>query len=90
MDKLTRRGFFKQASVGIATTSMLVATPTLNTIVETPEAPAVAEVAATAVPETLVAHIRDFASGEVGVMVGAQEIIYRDTELVTRLLQAIQ
>jgi hypothetical protein len=90
MDKLTRRIFFKQASVSIATTGMLAAAPTLTTVVETPEAPAAAEVAATVVPETLVAHIRDFASGEVGLMVGTQEIIYRDTELVARLLRAIQ
>lgn len=89
MDKLTRRGFFKRASVGVATTGMLAATPAFLSVAETPEAPAAAELAATTVvPETLVAHVRDFASGEVGLLVGTQEIIYRDTELVARLLRA--
>ncbi len=88
MDKLSRRGFFKQASVSIATTGMLATAPTLITAAETPEAPAVTELSTTALPETLVAHVRDFASGEVGLLVGTQEIIYRDTELVARLLQA--
>jgi len=90
MDKLTRRGFFKQASVSAVTTGMLAATPAFISVAETPEAPAAAEISATTVvPETLVAHVRDFASGEVGLMVGTQEIIYRDTELVARLLRAV-
>jgi hypothetical protein len=91
MDKLSRRGFFKQASAGIATTGMLATAPALINAAETPEvAPAAAELAATELPETLVAHIRDFASGEIGLLVGSQEIIYRDTELVARLLRAVR
>lgn len=87
MNKLSRRSFFRRASAGIATTGMLATAPGLITAAETPEAPAATELASTTLPETLVAHVRDFASGEIGLLVGTQEIIYRDSELVARLLQ---
>jgi hypothetical protein len=32
-------------------------------------------------------HIRDLASAEIGMMVGTQELVYRDPELVARLLK---
>jgi hypothetical protein len=32
-------------------------------------------------------HIRDLATAEVAMMVGTQELVYRDPELVSRLLQ---
>jgi hypothetical protein len=32
-------------------------------------------------------HVRDVATGEVSMMVGAQELVYRDTELVSRLVR---
>lgn len=92
MDKLTRRSFFKQASAGVATTGMLVASPALVTATDTPTAYA-AETelsSSTALPASLVAHIRDAATGEVGILFGTQEITYRDKELVARLLQAVR
>jgi hypothetical protein len=35
----------------------------------------------------MLVHIRDLATAEVAMMVGAQELIYRDPELVSRLLK---
>jgi hypothetical protein len=93
MDKLTRRSFFMQASAGIATTGMLVASPALVTATDTPVAHAVeVELSSTAdLPTTsLVAHIRDASTGEIGILFGTQEITYRDRELVARLLQAVR
>ena len=36
----------------------------------------------------MLVHIRDLASGEVALMVGTQELVYRDPELVSRLVTA--
>jgi hypothetical protein len=35
----------------------------------------------------MVLHIRDVATAEISMMVGTQEMIYRDPDLVRRLLQ---
>ena len=36
----------------------------------------------------MLVHIRDLASAEVALMVGTQELVYRDPELVSRLVSA--
>lgn len=89
MAKLTRRGFFKQTSASAATFGVLVAIPGMGmaAATEAPEAPAV-EVSAANFTEPLMAHVSDFASGEISLLVGTREIIYRDPELIMRLLQA--
>jgi len=38
--------------------------------------------------EPMVVHVRDVATAEIAVMVGTQELVYRDPELVARLVQA--
>jgi len=35
----------------------------------------------------MIVHIRDVAAAEIGVLFGTQELIYRDPELVARLVQ---
>ena len=35
----------------------------------------------------MMVHVRDVSSGEVSVMVGTQELVYRDPELVSRLVE---
>ena len=35
----------------------------------------------------MVVHIRDVASAEVAMMVGTQELVYRDPEFVSRLVR---
>jgi len=36
----------------------------------------------------MIAHVTDVAKGEVALLVGAREIIFRDLPLVTRLMKA--
>ena len=36
----------------------------------------------------VVAHVRDAATGELGILNGTREVVVRDPRLVTRLLQA--
>jgi hypothetical protein len=92
MAKLTRRGFIKQTSVSVATIGVLAAAP----LVAFPDAPdAVAtdlsaeEASVAELSGPLVAHVRDLATGEISLMSGTQEIIYRDPELVMRLIRAL-
>jgi hypothetical protein len=92
MAKLTRRGFIKQTSVSVATIGVLaaaplVAIPDATDVVATDFAAEETSVAELSGP--LVAHVRDLATGEISLMSGTQEIIYRDPELVMRLIRAL-
>lgn len=89
MAKLTRRGFFRQTSINVATLGMLAAVPSLEAVAETPEVPT-AELPAAGLAEPVVAHVSNLATGEVSVMVGTREIIYRDPEFVMRLLKVVR
>ena len=90
MAKLSRRGFFKQTSATAATFGVLAALPTMAVATEAPaEAPA-AEVAVTDLTEPLMAHVSDLASGEISVLMGTREVVFRDPQLVMRLLQAVR
>lgn len=63
-----------------------------------PQVAAVAPVSATApigltmdgvtLAGPMLVHVRDLASAEVALMVGTQELVYRDPELVSRLVTA--
>jgi hypothetical protein len=37
--------------------------------------------------EPLIAHVRDFSTGEIGLMIGTREVIYRDRELAHHLMR---
>ena len=89
MTNLTRRGFFKQTSASVASLGILAAVPSLEAVAEAPEVPTV-ELPTTTLAGPLVAHVSDVATGEVSVMFGTREVIYRDPEFVMRLLKALQ
>lgn len=100
MPKVTRRGFIAQTTASVATISMFAAAPALAVESELPAvttpamtAPATSapelSAAAAAITEPLIAHVSNIATGEISVLVGTQEITYRDPELVQRLLRAI-
>jgi len=90
MAKLTRRTLIKQTSIGaigVATVGVLAAAPHL--VSAAPAAHhAVTEQSVAAHSGTMVVHVRNFSTGEIGVMYGEKEVILRDPALVTRLLQA--
>ena len=89
MLKLTRRVFFKRTTASVATLGVLATAPVLISASEEPEI-AATDLSGVTLTDTLVAHVRDLTTGEVGLMVGTQEIIYRDPDLVMRLLRAVQ
>lgn len=89
MLKLTRRVFFKRTTASVATLGVLAAAPALMTASEEPEV-ITNDLSGAALSDTLIAHVRDLATGEVALMFGTQEIIYRDPDLVMRLFRAVQ
>jgi hypothetical protein len=97
MAPLTRRRFLAQASISAAAlgavaggiASGLVAVPRLAAAVRRSRGgPAIARGTTTLQPEAMVAHVRNANTGEVALMVGTREIIYRDPGLVARLVGA--
>jgi hypothetical protein len=83
MAELTRRGFIVNTSaLGAAAAGSVAATQLM-----TGSSPTVAR-PKNFVPDTLVVHIRDLATSEIALMAGTAEVVYRDAELVDRLLAA--
>ena len=83
MADLTRRKFLAQASLGVAGSGVALATLGKLTL---PRSSARSRAARSASQGPIVAHVRDAATGEVAVMTGTKEVVYRDPELVDRLL----
>ena len=89
MAKLTRRTLIKQTSIGVAgvaTIGVLTTVPQLTAVAAAAEHSATEQSAAHSGP--MVVHVRNFSTGEIGVMYGEKEVILRDPALVTRLLNA--
>ena len=91
MAKVTRRRLLKTTSIGAATVGMLAAgfsaSPGLAALAAPAES-STTELSAASLSGPMLAYVRDLAKGEVGVLVGEQEIIYRDPDFVMRLLKA--
>ena len=89
MAKLTRRTLIKQTSVGaigVAAIGVLAAAPQLTSAA--PAKDAATEQSVAVHSEHMVVHVRNFSTGEIGVMYGEKEVVLRDPALVTRLLRA--
>ena len=92
MPKLTRRGFLGQTSaMGVATIGVLTAVPGLATAIPdiTADAPEV-DLSAASLTEPIMAHVSDLANGEISLLVGTKEVIFRDPQLIVRLLNALK
>ena len=93
MAKVTRRRLLKTTSIGAATVGMLATGFTSAPRLAALAAPAdvsTTELSAASLSGPMLAYVRDLAKGEVGVLVGEQEIVYRDPDFVMRLLKAAQ
>ncbi len=84
---MTRRSFLEQTSVGAATLGLLPVVPVLAATPDSPEA-AAPELSAAAFTGPVIAHVRDVVTGEVALLVGTREIVFRDPQLVARLMNA--
>ena len=80
MPEQSRRKFLQYGSAGAVAVGAAL-TPGLL-----PGAATAQPVAAGSLPEQpLVAYVRDHKTGEIAVLVGEHEVLYRDLELATRL-----
>jgi hypothetical protein len=101
MSELSRRVFLRgsaAAAVAVGALSAIPGLPALVGIAET-QAPADAGEAQAAVSEAdssltmsepLVAHVRDLASGEIGLFSGTREITVLDPRLAAALVKALR
>jgi hypothetical protein len=98
MGILTRRRFLVQTSVGtgIAVGSLAAFPHTLAAPAASPRPAAdptplasLADVslAGVSLAEPMIVHVRDAATAEIAVLIGTQEFVYRDPQLVARLVQ---
>jgi hypothetical protein len=91
MAKLARRGFLKRTTASVATIGVLASVPAALTALS--DAPQLTETLETDLSSLalsegpLVAHISNLATGEISLLSGTQEIIFRDPQLVMRLLK---
>lgn len=83
MADLTRRKFLAQASLSVAGSGVALAA--LGKL-PLPRSSASSRKARAASQGPIVAHVRNAETGEVAVMTGSKEVVYRDPELVERLL----
>jgi hypothetical protein len=81
MSEVSRRGFVVQASVAGAAAAAATAIPLF--------ADGPASRRSGVLPETLLLHVRDVETSEVAIITEADEVVYRDEQLVNALLHAL-
>ena len=87
MAEVTRRRFLTRSSLGL-TAAAGAAFVALPHALPTPPLAQAPGLDGPALPGPMVVHVRDVATAEVSLLVGTTETIYRDRELVGRLLAA--
>ena len=92
MNRVSRRTFLRQASMGAA---VGVATTVPSFLRRSDKGKASSEIAAAPAGHVtqegpLVAHIDDVNTGEISVMVGTRQVTYRNHEIARRLLSSAQ
>jgi hypothetical protein len=89
MQPIERRVFLTRGSVVVAAAGVAAAVPGLAPGLLEPAGAAEAEPASeVTLDEPLVVHVRDLATGEIGLFSGTQEIVVHDRRLATLLVQA--
>ena len=93
MKEIERRLFLTRGSIAVAAAGVVTSVPGLASGLvaaeeEAPEAASAVEGEAAVMTEPLVAHVRDLATGEIGLFSGTQEIVFHDPTLAARLFHA--
>ena len=90
MAKLTLRTLIKRTTIGVAGVAALgtlTAVPSLAAVAASSEH-AATEQSTASHSGHMVVHVRDFSTGEIGIMSGEKEVVLRDPALVMRLLKS--
>ena len=105
MAQVSRRLFLRNSGLAVAGAGVMTQIPFLGSLVGAgeAEAPAAADAAtasatastgadegAASLTEPLVAHVRDLATGEIGIFNGTREVVFNDPQLAARLFRAAQ
>jgi hypothetical protein len=101
MSELSRRVFLKGGTAAVVAAGAISAIPGLPGLVGAVETQAPADVgegeaalgegeATVSASEPLVAHVRDLASGEIGLFSGTREITVLDPRLAAALVKALR
>jgi hypothetical protein len=93
MKSFDRRVFLTRGSMAVAAAGMVAAVPgvvdgLVATEAEAPAAGSVIEGELPTMTEPIVAHVRDLATGEIGIFSGTQEVVFHDPSLAVRLFHA--
>lgn len=100
MSEFTRRAFLKTGSAAMVAAGALAAAPGLPAAVGALESTGPADAAAgdaavtdagtVSLGEPLIAHVRDLATGEIGLFNGTREVTVLDPSLAARLARAVR
>jgi hypothetical protein len=92
MEAINRRLFLMRSSMAVAAAGVATAIPLTPALTaaetEAPAADSAVEGGAAGMSEPLVAHVRDLASGEIGIYSGTREVTFHDPGLASRLFNA--
>jgi hypothetical protein len=88
MAELTRRSFITRTSMGVAGGVLAGALATEMVRPGAEQLGGLQLPSNAAATEPLIAHVRDLKTGEIALMVGTREVIYKDRELAARLAVA--
>ena len=100
MSEFTRRAFLKTSSAAVVAAGALAAAPGLPAAVSALESSgpadtgaadaAVTDSGASTLGGPLIAHVRDLATGEIGLFTGTREVTVLDPSLAVRLARAVR
>ena len=97
MAQVSRRSFLRNSGLAVAGAGVISQVPLMTGLLGPAEAdvPAGTDAAAAGADdvaaggsEALVAHVRDVASGEIGIFNGTREVVVKDPQLAARILAA--
>jgi hypothetical protein len=92
MADLTRRSFLTRTSMGVAggVLAGALAAEVPGLVAGSSRTAGTTLPSGAAATEPLIAHVRNVSRGEIALMVGTREVIYKDRELAARLMIAAQ
>jgi len=86
--KMTRGSFLGKTAAATATLGALLAMPGVSDAAL--PAPSSFGLTKEELAGPVVVHVRDFATGEMAILAGTREIVFRDREFVNRLRRAVR
>jgi len=97
MAQVSRRSFLRNSTLAVAGAGVISQVPLVSGLLgpTAADVPAAADAATAGADETaasltepLVAHVRDLATGEIGIFNGTREVVVNDPQLAARLARA--